>query len=282
MVDFPNYIDGAWVMGAKLVPNISKDFDQFGSSLDIDNGIIAIGAKGTDDNGVFSGAAYLFNASTGEQIIKILPNDGGQYQLFGNSIDLNGDRLAVAGEWIYPKPTVPSAYLFEAVTGAQIARFLPVKEPRWGYFGKAICIHDNHVLVGTPGDNTGLVYAFDANAEPSCLYLQDTRLVPTDHTEFTISGGTPGAKAILVYGKKAGITSVTGSADYCATFGIDGVDKEQVIDGFNHIFDSNGTIKITQWIPKNARNKYFYLQAAQQGTCPDECVSNLLLELAFQ
>ena len=35
-----------------------------------------VGARFNDDDGFDSGAAYLFDATTGQQIYKLLPNDG--------------------------------------------------------------------------------------------------------------------------------------------------------------------------------------------------------------
>ena len=49
---------------------------------------LLIGANLDDDNGADSGSAYLFDASTGTQIAKLLSNDGAARDQFGWSIKI--------------------------------------------------------------------------------------------------------------------------------------------------------------------------------------------------
>jgi len=57
-----------------------------------------------------------------------------------------------------------------------------------------------------------------------------------------ITKGTPGLRAVTVFGRKAGESIVTDESGYCATFGIDGVNINQLIGGTNRLFDANGEI----------------------------------------
>ena len=69
--------------------------DRFGHAISIENGVAAIGAPFDDDNGINSGAAFLFDVSTGEQIFKLLPSDGEAGAEFGFSIALGNGIVAV-------------------------------------------------------------------------------------------------------------------------------------------------------------------------------------------
>ncbi len=154
----------------KLLPSDGAAYDQFGCAIAIDNGIVAIGAHENDDNGSASGSAYLFDASTGTQTVKLLPNDGAQWDWFGRSIAI-ADGIVVVGA---PRDAdkginAGSAYLFDANTGVQLAKLLPPNKGQNHHdFGTAVAISNGIVAVGAPGAttpngyNSGTVYLFDA------------------------------------------------------------------------------------------------------------------------
>ena len=83
----------------KILANDGTEFDWLGYSIDIDNGIVAMGAIGDDFNGDGAGAAYLFNATSGNQIVKLLPNDGSAGDSFGRSIAIDDGLVAVGAYW---------------------------------------------------------------------------------------------------------------------------------------------------------------------------------------
>ncbi len=114
-----------------------------------------------------------------------------------------------------------------------------------------------------------------------CLTLAIENLVGGDEASFTVSTGTPGQIGATVYGFQAGETKVANFFDFCATFGIQGVKHERVVGGLDKVFDGSGEIHFTVNIPKGASGKTVFFQSAEQGTCPDECMSNLL-ELVVQ
>jgi len=111
-----------------------------------------------------------------------------------------------------------------------------------------------------------------------CLSLSLDQLVGGEPTRFTIGEGESGTRGVLVYGFQPGETVVNGTGGYCATFGIRGVNQSRVLGGLNNVFDGNGEMMISQFIPGAAKGRRILFQAAQRGTCPDECVSSLLVE----
>lgn len=152
----------------RIEPNDVDERDIFGSSVAIWSGIIAVGAPGNDSGGTDTGAAYLFDAGTGAQLPKLLPDDGDPGQRFGSSIAL-ADGVVVVGSPLDQDsgPFSGSAYLFDIATGAQIAKLVPGDLAKGDNFGTAVAISGGVVAVGATGDDdngpfSGSVYLFDA------------------------------------------------------------------------------------------------------------------------
>lgn len=54
-----------------------------------------MGARGDDDNGSDSGSVYLYDLANGNAETKITASDGASGDIFGNSVALSGNILAV-------------------------------------------------------------------------------------------------------------------------------------------------------------------------------------------
>ena len=167
----------------KLLPNDGRFGDQFGISIAIDNGVVAVGAFEDDDNGSISGSAYVFDASTGAQIVKLLPNDGAAFELFGNSIAIHNGIVAV-GAYRDDNTGIGfssgSVYLFDASTGTQLYKLLPSDGASNDEFGTSLAIDNGIVAVGAIADddngfNSGSAYLFDASTG-----AQIFKLLPSD------------------------------------------------------------------------------------------------------
>jgi len=153
----------------KLLPSDGAAGHQFGYSIAIDNGVVAVGATGDADNGGSSGSAYLFDASTGAQLFKLLPGDGAAFDRFGWSIDINNGVVAVGARNDDDNgDSSGSAYLFDASTGAQLLKLLPSDPAAGDQFGTSIAIDNGIVAVGARfdddnGASSGSAYLFDAS-----------------------------------------------------------------------------------------------------------------------
>ena len=82
---------------AKLLPNDGATDDRFGYDVAIDGDLVVVGAHFNDDLGADSGSAYLFDATTGAQIAKILPTDGAAGDFFarGAAVAISGTTAVV-------------------------------------------------------------------------------------------------------------------------------------------------------------------------------------------
>ncbi len=152
----------------KLIASDMAQFDLFGHSIAIDDGIVVVGASQNDDNGFSSGAAYLFDSNTGVELDKLLPDDGAADDNFGISVDID-DGIVVVGTFIAVSGAVNpyAAYLFDATTGAQLHKLLPADGQVGRLFGYAVAIDSGIVAVGAWGDSStlpqqGSAYLFDA------------------------------------------------------------------------------------------------------------------------
>ena len=178
---------------AKLTPDDGAERDSFGNSVGISGNIAIVGASGDDDNGNNAGSAYLFDVGTGAQLAKLLPSDGDERELFGNSVAISGETAVVGAVGDR------SAYLFDVATGLERAKLMPSDDVEALGFGAHISISGDTAIVGAPADDengalSGIALLFDANTG-----AQLAKLLPSDGVEsdnFGASVGISGNKVI--------------------------------------------------------------------------------------
>lgn len=149
---------------AKLTASDGAEYDWFGSSVAVSGNTAIVGARNDADNGMRSGSAYLFDATTGDQIAKLTASDAATNKFFGYSVAISGDMAIVGG---YADEgnggTSRSAYLFDATSGDQIARLTTSDEGAYDTFGNAVAVYGDTAIVGADGDldYSGSAYLFD-------------------------------------------------------------------------------------------------------------------------
>jgi outer membrane protein assembly factor BamB len=121
-----------------------------------------------------AGAAYVYDLQTGQLKHKLVSNTPQSNFLLGQSVDISGNRIAVGG-WL-------TAYLFDAVTGAQLTRFTPSSPS--SPIGISVALGDSRVIVGSNSDEsqgtfTGAVFTFDLTS-----YAELSKLVPSTAAAF--------------------------------------------------------------------------------------------------
>lgn len=142
--------------------------DNYGGAVDVADGIIVVGADNASIDGTRTGAAYLHDAQTGQQLHRLLADDGAAGDDFGVAVALDDGIVVVGAE---SRGVVGSnsgaAYLFDVATGSQLRRLVPDDAGVGDRFGGAVAIDDGRVLVGATrddegGTDAGAVYVFDA------------------------------------------------------------------------------------------------------------------------
>ncbi len=185
---------------AKLLPDDGAAFDHFGISVAISGATAIVGANQDDDNGDFSGSAYLFDTARGRQIVKLLPDDGAAFDWFGVSVAISGTTCIVGARNHDDNGTNSgAAYLFDTTMGRQIAKLLASDGAAFDWFGQSVAVSGATAIVGAlfDGDNgteSGSAYLFDATTG-----AQIAKLLPDDGAggdQFGWSVAISGATAI--------------------------------------------------------------------------------------
>lgn len=153
----------------KIVPGDGAAGDGFGVAVAMRGGLLVVGASGDSDNGAASGSAYVFDVSTGQQIAKLLADDGAAGDGFGGAVavDVGAAAVGAAGDDDNGAGS-GSAYLFDTASGQQIAKLLPGVGAVNNQFGCSVAIDGGVVAVGElfgdgdNGDNSGVVHVYDA------------------------------------------------------------------------------------------------------------------------
>ncbi len=143
----------------KLLPNDGALGDNFGVSVAIDNGIVVVGMPEDDDNGIDSGSVYLFNADTGAQLAKLLPNNGTANDAFGQKVAISEDIIAVSAPRHFNGGIESgSVYLFSASKASLIGEFSSGEGILFEQFGYSLAIDNGNVAVGALGGAAAYVY----------------------------------------------------------------------------------------------------------------------------
>ena len=147
----------------KLLASDGAGNDQFGYSVAMSGNLAVIGARFNDGVANSSGAAYVFDVNTGQQLNKLVASDGTDFDNFGTSVSISGN-IAVIGA---PGDSATgSAYVFDVTTGTQLFKLLADDGEPSDNFGISVAVSDNLAVIGaSKGDgkvpNTGSAYVFD-------------------------------------------------------------------------------------------------------------------------
>lgn len=154
--------------------------DAFGASVAVSGNWVVVGAPQEDEKGTSAGAAYVFDASTGRQIVKLLDPDGAANDQFGHAVAVSGN-LCVVGvpeddDFIHGTSS-GSALVFELPSGALRHKLKANDGEMDDLFGYDVAIRGNLVVAGSPwdanakGNNAGAIYVFDAESGAQALKI---------------------------------------------------------------------------------------------------------------
>lgn len=135
----------------KLQPVDNVVADLFGSSVAISGNRILVGSPHHDDDGSVSGAAYVFDATTGAQLVEWTLIGGATNARFGHAVALEGD-LAVVGAYndVVGGVRTGSAYLFDVSSSAQLHKLHASDGASEDHFAFGVDLLDGLALVGAP------------------------------------------------------------------------------------------------------------------------------------
>ena len=151
----------------KLLPDDGEAGYRFGDAVSISGNNAIVGSIYNDGFGTYHGSAYLFDITTGNQIAKLLPDEGPALNWFGQSVSISGNT-AIVGSTEYrglgASFSRSFAYVFDVTTGNQIAKLLSddglpyLSNPPSEEFGTTLSISGNTAIVGSRGEATAYLF----------------------------------------------------------------------------------------------------------------------------
>lgn len=164
----------SWIQSQKLLADDRDSNDFFGCSIAIQKDTLVIGANNESSNGKNkNGAVYIFVKSGDNwvQSQKLLADDKDSNDLFGTSVAIEGDTLAIGAktESSGGKNQNGAVYIFNknGNTWGQSQKLLAGDKDHADSFGKSVTIEGDTLVVGAPWEDTtkknGSVYIFNKN-----------------------------------------------------------------------------------------------------------------------
>lgn len=163
---------GRWRQQQKLVPKRAASGDLFGRAVALEGETAAIGAYGDRDNGMSSGAVYIFSqgADGWEEQAKLKASDGRTDDRFGAALALSGGRVLI-GAYRHDSSgeDAGAAYIFarDGDAWAQQAKLTSAKPQPLGFFGFSVAFSGDSVLIGAWGEQDasqgGAAYLFSSS-----------------------------------------------------------------------------------------------------------------------
>ncbi len=196
---------GSALFDDPLTINDGEAYDNFGLSVAVSGNRAIVGAPG--HNG-WTGAAYLFDVSTGDPIgDPLTANDGAPGDLFGDSVAISGDWAIVGADRADDETRgadCGAAYLFDlTTTGSQYKLTADDDMDAYDRFGFSVAIGGNTAIVGAKRDDTdtiadcGAAYLFDVNTGERRFGGKLTADDPQPYDEFGCSVAISGQRAIV-------------------------------------------------------------------------------------
>ncbi|MFN9986853.1 MAG: FG-GAP repeat protein, partial [Pirellula sp.] len=179
--------DGTWEQFQQLLAPDALANDQFGVSVAIDGNRAVVGAHLANGIGNDSGKAYIyeFDGTSWNCVTTLVAHDQAASDYYGNSVAISGNTVAI-GSYLDDDgaSNTGSVYVY---TGSGSTWTLQQKltasdRASSDYFGQAIALDGNRLVVGAYLDNTlyndsGSVYVFDRSGE---IWSQTAKLIASD------------------------------------------------------------------------------------------------------
>lgn len=171
--------------------------DRFGRSVDGHEGNILVGAPADDQNGSWTGGAYVLDGNTGAILMRIANPDPqpGVFTAFGCPVRSFGGKIVIATPWHRTGgKNLGVVHVFDGKTGTLL---YTIQHPNpmdqldvsgnAAYFGWDIAEHDGFLAVSTIQDDVngvrdaGSVYVFDLNTGQLVMSIHNPDPVAYDY-----------------------------------------------------------------------------------------------------
>ncbi|TXD36966.1 hypothetical protein FRC98_09500 [Lujinxingia vulgaris] len=219
---------------ATLIAEDGAASHQYGEAIAADGDTLLVGAMGDNENGVRSGAAYIFQRNPDDptgwvQVKKLAPGDPGTNFRFGYAVALHGDVALVGAPYNSTRDNgAGAAYIFHRDEGGpdnwgQVKRLLPADIGDSDQFGSSVALDGELAAVSasrqdhtTDTLDSGAVYLFARDEGGPDVWGEFKKITP----EVPASGGRFGfalalsGDDLLVGAPKEDITRADSGAAY--------------------------------------------------------------------
>ncbi len=198
--------EGEWVEVSKLTASDAEAADRFGQAVGVGRDLIVVGAHGVDES---AGAVYVFGRNekgSWFETSKLQASDGAAADVFGGSVALSGDTIAVGAVGRDDQGIESgAAYVLESdgVGGwAETAKLVSPDPRNYDSFGR-VSLDEDLLVVGAyggnpqPGINSGTADLFRREGSTWALV---SRLLPSDGRDldqFGITTAVDGDTAVV-------------------------------------------------------------------------------------
>ena len=162
-----------WTLTQTLTPPDGSSLDTFGHSLSISGSTLVVGSVLDDDKGPDSGSVYVFDRDLATGVWsfsqKLTASDGTANDVFGVSVSVTGDTLAV-GAYLDDVSDADtnegSIYIFQRIGGvwSQAAKVTASDAAPGDQFGQEVSVSGGTLVVGAPFVDAGSSDADPADA----------------------------------------------------------------------------------------------------------------------
>jgi hypothetical protein len=147
--------DDAWVEYQKLMPSDSAEYDYFGTSVEIDQNLIVIGADRSYYIGNNLGSVYIFRYSNGQWHEESILSDAVTRSGYGMTVSINGNHAIVGAPYTKSDSEwgIGAAYVYTQESSAngdwqQVAKLASADPTAYDYFGQSVAIDGDFAVVG--------------------------------------------------------------------------------------------------------------------------------------
>lgn len=163
--------DGSSWTETKLTASDGAFDDRFGRSVSVHNDRIIVGAFGDDDNGLWSGSAYIFDwDGSNWNETKLTASDGDSNDVFAQTVHVHGDRVVMGAKNDEVNGMESgSIYIFEwDGSNWNETKILASDGAANDQYGRRVGIYGDRVVSGSWRDDdnglsSGSVYIYDWN-----------------------------------------------------------------------------------------------------------------------
>ncbi len=208
-------VSNAQISEIKLLPGDGAAGNQFGNSVSISGDYLIVGAWYDDDNGIYSGSAYLFKRNGGDWIEeqKLTASDGTSNDGFGTSVVISDDIAVIGAIGDDDNATNSgSAYIFRnnGTNWIEEQKISASDGATMDAFGYSASISGDYIIIGAWGDddngeNSGSAYLFE---KVDTTWVEKQKLKASDGYEFDqfgVSVSISGNEAFIgAYGDEGG------------------------------------------------------------------------------